>query len=505
MEKADLSAKIYFTFVTRNLNFILNCFAKIMQKIVIKKFGAIEEADIDIKKIVVLIGEQASGKSTIAKLVYFFKILSDRVFDRFYKSPSSHFSFIDHIVFPTRDEFYNLFGSTLHLPDFEITFFYNFEKSRFIKLRLGTRKELLVERSSAFIHGDIIDQLENSKNRIANIDTRLQKNPTGREQIALTEDKLQEVQKMSLEINAIFENDQNTHSYIIAGRESTVSYQSTFESYMEKTLMEISEDNRKKTETDRAQTVDEILMLDFLREVQRIRSVFRKHGGTFESVIQNLSQRNGSVAQSEHTTQLILEKELLILKGKYEVDQWSEKIRHSPNAYVNLKDASSGQKESVRIVQHILLSVLENHKFFSVVEEPESHLFPVAQKALIELLVLMTTHLPESQLVITTHSPYVLAVINNLLFASRVVVRNLEAELEVNDVVKKEFFIDPEQFSAYSLGNSFLKESSSCESIFNEKTGVIKQNYLDIVSEMLGADFNKLYSIHSKSFSPKKA
>ena len=46
-----------------------------MQKIVIKNFGPIEDAEIDIKKILVLIGEQASGKSTIAKLIYFLNYL----------------------------------------------------------------------------------------------------------------------------------------------------------------------------------------------------------------------------------------------------------------------------------------------------------------------------------------------------------------------------------------------------------------------------------------------
>ncbi|WP_241993488.1 AAA family ATPase [Trichormus variabilis] len=41
-----------------------------MQKIIIKNFGAIQNAEIEVKKILVLIGEQASGKSTIAKLIY---------------------------------------------------------------------------------------------------------------------------------------------------------------------------------------------------------------------------------------------------------------------------------------------------------------------------------------------------------------------------------------------------------------------------------------------------
>jgi predicted ATPase len=42
-----------------------------MEKIIIKNFGPIEDAEIEIRKVLVLIGEQASGKSTIAKLVFF--------------------------------------------------------------------------------------------------------------------------------------------------------------------------------------------------------------------------------------------------------------------------------------------------------------------------------------------------------------------------------------------------------------------------------------------------
>ncbi|MBD2675649.1 AAA family ATPase, partial [Aphanizomenon flos-aquae FACHB-1416] len=48
-----------------------------MQKIIINNFGSIKYAEIEVKKILVLIGEQASGKSTIAKLIYFFKTIQE--------------------------------------------------------------------------------------------------------------------------------------------------------------------------------------------------------------------------------------------------------------------------------------------------------------------------------------------------------------------------------------------------------------------------------------------
>jgi hypothetical protein len=106
----------------------------------------------------------------------------------------------------------------------------------------------------------------------------------------------------------------------------------------------------------------------------------------------------------------------------------------------------------------------------------------------------------DNQLIITTHSPYILTVFNNLLFAQRVVDKNSSVEAEVEKIVPKQFWLNPNEFSAYSLGNSSIEEEPEyCESIFNQQTGAIKQNYLDAVSEMLGGDFNALYSIYTKS------
>lgn len=50
-----------------------------MEKIIIKDFGPIEYIDFSLEKSFnIIIGEQATGKSTLAKLIYFFKdIISD--------------------------------------------------------------------------------------------------------------------------------------------------------------------------------------------------------------------------------------------------------------------------------------------------------------------------------------------------------------------------------------------------------------------------------------------
>ncbi|MFM7369400.1 MAG: AAA family ATPase, partial [Sphaerospermopsis kisseleviana] len=81
-----------------------------MQKIIIKNFGAIEYAEIEVRKVLVLIGEQASGKSTIAKLIYFFKSLRDDLFSQIYQdAEKANFDKLRDIMFPVREKFYDFF------------------------------------------------------------------------------------------------------------------------------------------------------------------------------------------------------------------------------------------------------------------------------------------------------------------------------------------------------------------------------------------------------------
>lgn len=115
-----------------------------MQKIIIQNFGAIQNAEIEVKKVLILIGEQASGKSTIAKLIYFFKSLKDDLFNQIYSNTTKeYFDTPDDILFPIREKFYDFFGSTLHLPDFNIRYYYNVGEDRYLNLSLDKGKKLL--------------------------------------------------------------------------------------------------------------------------------------------------------------------------------------------------------------------------------------------------------------------------------------------------------------------------------------------------------------------------
>ncbi len=53
------------------------------QRLIIHQFSPIADIDIDVNDIIVFIGSQASGKSTVSKAIFFFKSLKDDLY-RYY-------------------------------------------------------------------------------------------------------------------------------------------------------------------------------------------------------------------------------------------------------------------------------------------------------------------------------------------------------------------------------------------------------------------------------------
>jgi predicted ATPase len=51
-----------------------------MAKIVIEDFGPLAKVELEIQDFMLFIGPQASGKSTLAKLIYFFKTLPNELY-----------------------------------------------------------------------------------------------------------------------------------------------------------------------------------------------------------------------------------------------------------------------------------------------------------------------------------------------------------------------------------------------------------------------------------------
>jgi predicted ATP-dependent endonuclease of OLD family len=168
---------------------------------------------------------------------------------------------------------------------------------------------------------------------------------------------------------------------------------------------------------------------------------------------------------------------------------------------IKLTEAASGIQSVLPILIPILYrrNKLEHQSF--VIEEPELNLFPLAQYDLLQYLEESRLNMPwewEDVGTIhtyTTHSPYILAALNNFLYVNKVKQsipsRNEnEFKMELKETVTAE--IDPDHFTAYQISNG------SAEAILDRETGLIKENFIDEASDKIGDDFDVLMELQEK-------
>ncbi len=448
-----------------------------MQKIVIKNFGPIKDAEIVITPLLVLIGEQATGKSTIAKLIYFFKSLSNDFLSRYYASSYLKINLVNDVIFTTRKKFYDFFGSTFHLDDFSIIYHYN--EKRNITLSLTPKKKLDVYLSDYFFEEELRYKLMICKKNLLDLKQEIDIEEQMAKKLLLEQRQIGLLHEFTYIINNIFCNTHNDSSYIIAGRNATIGYSNFFESMLAANLQKRLEDIGSKAYEAKEQTIEETLMLDFLQRVSKMRQFMNKYGD-FGGIIQNAPKEKKEVLTIAHS---LVQK---VIRGKY-TSGTDEKIMLKDGKFVYLKNASSGQQESIRILQDAFIAINSDNNVLRIIEEPEAHIFPEAQMYLLQLLAMLLNNKEDNQMIITTHSPYVLSVINNLMYAYNV---GQDNPGKAGVVVNKHSWLAPEKVNAY-----MLTAKSGAERIIDDELGMIKAERIDEVSEKLNEDYDKLLNI----------
>ena len=137
--------------------------------------------------------------------------------------------------------------------------------------------------------------------------------------------------------------------------------------------------------------------------------------------------------------------------------------------------------------------------FINIAEEPELNLFPKSQMGVISSLIAANSKTGGNMLVITTHSPYSLAILNLLLLASKTYEKaeDDKTRMAVDEIVDSRFHISSDELAAYNLSEG--TGGTYCRSIINETTGFISKNDLDTISGEITRKFNALYKIYGTS------
>ena len=444
-----------------------------MQKLIVRNFGPIKELDLDVKDLMLFIGEQATGKSTVAKLVYFFKEIVKKELISYLFKPlpkiterqdapwQLNMEFRENIGWRLND----LFFESNHAP-FHFCLDYQYKPDLWLRVEnSGQTPPPRSEFTDEYYEINPAVGISKAGDRLRPIF-----------------EKIVEHQKKYLSREAA----------LTAGRRTIEAERKANVEEIEKNVSEFLGDNEKVIYIPAGRSVFavlserlpskgwDLLMEDFPEKISTIKPAF---GHSLSEIVEQKNIR-GNHKPTKSTLDLSNQKIRGILKGEYRVDEEGEKIFIDDLHYVKLSHASSGQQEVLWILLHLFVLLLNREKVFLIIEEPEAHLFPKAQKSLVELITLLFNE-NNSQVLITTHSPYILTAFNNLIYAGNVGREHDEAD----GIISKLLWIDHKKAGAYRLHDGIA------EDLMDEETHLMRVEEIDTVSQSINQDFDTLLNL----------
>jgi predicted ATP-dependent endonuclease of OLD family len=418
-----------------------------MESIEIKGFLTIDYAHFEIKKINILIGEQ--GKSVIAKLLYFFK----KNFADIFLESIKNFESKREIDKKCLIQFEKIFPRySWANQEFSIIYSYEDYDISIIRTKIANKHTLKLNYCKELANSH--KSLKKSyKYALETFDIDLEQESIKTQRRATIFDKII-IENIR---DSVLSNIYKIPIFIPASRSFFANLQKNIFSFL----------------------ANDIDIDPFIKEFgSRYENSKSFHHGVF-------SRYSDSTITRKKVDKLISD----IVVGEYVYADEQDWILNNGKK-TNLAHASSGQQESLP-----MLLVLKTFPFIYgkerppvfFIEEPEAHLFPTSQKQIISLIATIYNAFGHS-FFITTHSPYILTAINNLV-AGKDAYDKANGDIEKLSRLEKVFAFDElislEDVSAYTLNKGKL------ESIIDIENRLIGANLLDSVSD----DFEAAFSV----------
>jgi predicted ATPase len=409
-------------------------------KLIVKNFGPLKDIEIEVREMVTFIGAQASGKSTLAKLL---SIFEDEIFRRY-----------DKISFEDELRKYNLFS---FLREDSYIFYksglFEFILKGSLKTKQSEIKKVIqdlleIKKTNEKLIGidNYLGELENQD--VTSIDFFFRK------EFVKNLNNILEVIIEKQKLNPLYDYLENQELFISIN--SIYLFPDSLYIPSERNFLHLIAENTLGLINNNIQIPKHIL---------NIGQEYEKALGKIKELPLNL-----------------IDKSL-----KYIRDGKTSYIYHSENEKINLLESASGLQSIIPILLLVEYSKFtrNKYKYNFVIEEPELNLYPQAQHELVKYLVKNCIS-DRKKLILTTHSPFILASINNLLLAFDKGKNNPKA---VSKIIKKESWLNPNNFIAYELKNGKAKK------IMNDKLGQIDENMIDKVSDAFSNEFDKLLDL----------
>lgn len=415
-----------------------------MEQIIIENFGGLKKMEFELKNINILIGPQASGKSITVKLLYFFKTFTTEIIKSIENGESKR-----TLDSKQKERFSNYFPKE------------SWPKNNFKIQYISNQTWITIERKSlktlSFSYSENLVKMISKGRKFlkdeqkkVDLERRIASFRANRNMRRRFNDCLNNEFSEILSYNQFF---------IPAGRSFFANIQSSIFSFLS---------NNKSLDP-------------FLIEFGSFYDSFKRFSLDSDS---EEDKKNNKVFDS-----VINE----IMNGSYKREKEKDFIVHNDTRKVNLASASSGQQEILPLI--LVLKVLSGINFENggatlYIEEPEAHLFPTAQKKIVQLLArTFNSQKSNFQIIVTTHSPYILSSFNNLLEGGKIIEDDVEKSKKVFKVIPEKEILNPKDLIAYSIFNG------KKQNLLDEETNLISQNILDSVSDEISEDFGKLLDI----------
>lgn len=417
-----------------------------MEKIVIQNFLVIKEVNIKVNKINIIIGSQASGKSLVAKLLYFCReFLNDTYLNSVKEGLNK--GQLEQKGLKTFKEYFPQYawkGQSFLIK-------YNINKNAWVSIENIKSKPVKLSYSA-----DLIELHKSMRKEYREI-----------QKDTLTLEEGSEDVSGDLFVSEHQAFDQVKAKYIQTGSLRDVFNASLFIPANRSIFANLQKN-----------------IFTLLNANASVDPFIKRFGSHYEQArhLSNLIENN---RMGYDEVQKIFQK---ILVGKYIYENGEDWIKGiDGKTKTNLANASSGQQEALPmlLILSTMIFLIGSGKTYFI-EEPEAHLFPVSQKHIVSLLAILYKDY-DRNLVITTHSPYILTAINNLILEGDVITE--KGEDAVKKAIGNTHSINFEDVGAYTIKNGRMV------SIMDKESRLIGADIIDSVSDEFETAFDTLLNL----------
>ncbi|WP_158654074.1 AAA family ATPase [Helicobacter pullorum] len=142
--------------------------------------------------------------------------------------------------------------------------------------------------------------------------------------------------------------------------------------------------------------------------------------------------------------------------------------------------------DKLKNVKEYLSQMQNNRNMCILIEEPESNLYPSNQEKMSYYLANLRAKEHKPQVIISTHSPYMLSAFNNVIYANQLLKQGAEKEI-LESIVPTS--INSEDFIAYKI------DSGEVKNIIDKETGLINAEEIDNASDNIINKFDSLIEL----------